>query len=280
MVEVSYLYPRWGAEHVPWADFLAEVKRQGYKGIEWYPFGEIDTNYDAVIQHIKDAGLIHAIVMTVKEVANSEDDYLQRLEKQLVELASLGKHSLQPLFITAQVGREYFELNEVYECLRICDKVQLETGMKIYQETHRNKWSYGLHKILDVLKKYPTLKLTLDISHWFCVSESYLEDQRDKLITILPHVEHIHSRVGYTQGSQIPDVTNPIYKDIVAIHLDVWQQWVDLMKVKKVKGITISTEFGPPPYLISTGDVHEDYLKQWKQNLWIKKYLNQHLNLT
>lgn len=280
MVNVNFLYPRWGAEHVDWNEFLAEVKEQGYYGIEWYPYGDRDTNYEAVIAQLKDIGLKYAIVMTVKDEPQSEADYFQRLEKQLGELASLGQHSLAPLFISAQTGREYFSLDEVYRCLSICDKVQSETGIKIYQETHRNKWAYGLHKIPEVLKKYPSLRFTLDISHWFCVSESYLEDQRDKLLNILPHVDHIHSRVGYTQGAQIPDVTNPLYKDIVDIHLEIWQQWVDLKKINGVQNITISTEFGPPPYLITTGHIDTDYLKQWEQNLWIKKYLIQLLNLT
>lgn len=280
MVGVNFLYPRWGAEHVAWNEFLAEVKQQGYHGIEWYPYGERDSNYEEVIEQIADAGLVYAIVMTVKEVPDREADYFQLLEKQLTELASLGQHSLAPLFISAQTGREYFSLDEVYRCLSICDKVQSETGIKIYQETHRNKWAYGLHKIPEVLKKYPGLRFTLDISHWFCVSESYLEDQRDKLLNILPHVEHIHSRVGYTQGAQIPDVTNPLYKDIVDIHLEIWQQWVDLKKINGVQNITISTEFGPPPYLITTGHIDTDYLKQWEQNLWIKKHLIQLLNLT
>ncbi|ACU03790.1 sugar phosphate isomerase/epimerase family protein [Pedobacter heparinus] len=280
MVNVNFLYPRWGAEHVDWNEFLAEVKEQGYYGIEWYPYGEGDANYETVIAQLKDAGLKYAIVMTVKDEPESEADYFQRLEKQLSELALLGQQSLPPLFISAQTGREYFSLDEVYRCLSICDKVQSETGIKIYQETHRNKWAYGLHKIPEVLKKYPDLRFTLDISHWFCVSESYLEDQRDKLLNILPHVEHIHSRVGYTQGAQIPDVTNPLYKDIVDIHLEIWQQWVDLKKINGVENITISTEFGPPPYLITTGHTDTDYLKQWEQNLWIKKYLIQLLNLT
>ena len=35
----------------------------------------------------------------------------------------------------------------------------------------------------------------------------------------------------------------------------------------------MTTEFGPAPYLISSGNQAQDYEEQWRQNLWIKAYL-------
>ena len=71
----------------------------------------------------------------------------------------------------------------------------------------------------SILAQYPGLKLTLDISHWYCVSESFLEDQQDLLTELLDLVYHVHTRVGHTQGSQISMSVIHYLKDIVKQHL-------------------------------------------------------------
>src|SRR3546814_6225271 len=56
--------------------------------------------------------------------------------------------------------------------------VSRESNIPIIHETHRNKWSYAAHVVKDYLSTFPRLELALDLSHWVCVSESYLEEDR------------------------------------------------------------------------------------------------------
>ena len=279
MVDIQFFYPRWGAEHVAWTDFLDRVQSDGYIGVEWYPFGEKNRNYEEMLQGLIDRSMVYCIVFAVWGKINDFSHYLILLEEQLRELASLGKCNLAPKFISAQIGREYYTQEQILACLNICKKVENQTGIPIFQETHRNKWTYGIHRIPTILSHFPSLKFTLDISHWYCVSESYLEDQQNLLISLLDNVEHIHARIGHTQGSQISDVSNAMYDDILKIHLGVWQKYLSNKIHSGKKRISITTEFGPPPYLISSGDPQQDYEEQWHQNLWMKDYLQKNLKM-
>ena len=274
MVDIQFYYPRWGAEHVAWPAFLDRVKAAGYQGIEWYPFGETQPfDYAEVLAALAARGLSYSIVFAVSGEAHNFEQYQQLLQEQLVLLGSLGQYGQAPQFISAQVGREYYSTEQIMACLAICESVEQQTGIAIYQETHRNKWPYGIHRIPSILAQYPGLKLTLDISHWYCVSESFLEDQQDLLTELLDLVYHVHTRVGHTQGSQISDVSNPLFEDIVKQHLAVWQQYIFRQVQRGRTTFTMTTEFGPAPYLISSGNQAQDYEEQWRQNLWIKAYL-------
>jgi hypothetical protein len=274
MVKLDFFYPRWGSEHIPWADFLERVRAAGYAGVEWFPFGE-NIDPKTVLQLLSKYKLKYNIVTCVQQSFDTTEAYFRLLEEQLAYYGKLAQAFVAPEFISVQMGREYFSSADVLEGLRLCERIEKQYGIEILQETHRNKWSYGLHTVMPLLESYPDLKLTLDLSHWFCVSESLLEDRPEELARILPQVRHIHARVGYTQGPQVPDVRKKLYRDIVAIHLALWQQWINLNKSKSC--LTITTEFGPPPYLISSGNRERDNERQWQQNLWMKRYLSRHL---
>lgn len=57
MIEMDFFYPRWGAEHVDWVTFLDMVKENGFSGIEWFPFGDLDTvDYESVFKLLRIEG--------------------------------------------------------------------------------------------------------------------------------------------------------------------------------------------------------------------------------
>lgn len=276
---VRFLYPRWGAEHIPWADFLDQVAAEGYAGIEWFPFGEIDQTQrlDAKALALKERGLQYTIVMTVVGAWDSFEAYCTLLEQQLTDLCAL-KAYYAPRFISAQVGREYFTNQQIIHCLALCDRVAQEQGVVILQETHRNKWSYGLHRVSAILKQYENIRFTLDLSHWFCVSESYLEDREAEVLAILPKTKHIHARIGSTQSAQVYDVRRPEFEQGVQRHWAFWKKWLTLMEEKGEQEVTMTTEFGPPPYGLTLETKALEYVFQWEQNKWMKNYLQQEIN--
>ena len=268
-MKTDFFCPRWGSEHIEWETFLQSVKSDGYAGIEWFPYGEI-TDCDKVLELLKKYDLKFSIVMAVLEDF-SFGEYLLELKKQLTELSSL-----KPLFISTQTGREYFTKEQIKACLQCCDLVSTASGIPIYQETHRNKWNYAVHRTAEILKENPNLLLTLDVSHWFCVSESYLEDQKEAVELAISHARHLHARVGHTQGSQVVDPRLPHYQEALNAHLAIWDKWIEERK-KAVDSCTITPEFGPPPYLINTSS-KTDHQMQWELNLWMKNFLDKRYN--
>ncbi|TDO19585.1 sugar phosphate isomerase/epimerase family protein [Pedobacter duraquae] len=275
---VDFFCPRWGSEHIPWDTFLPMVVQAGYRGIEWFPYGE-ECNIDEVTALLQKHGLQFTIVMTVLGEQADFAGYLQELKLRLVDLSQIGKNLGGPLCISAQTGREYFSPDQIDAILTCCLGVSRDTGIPIYQETHRNKWSYALHVMPEVLKRHPETMLTLDISHWFCVSESLLEDQQEAMKVAIGRARHLHARIGHTQGSQVADPSLPQYTDTVNAHLRVWDQWTAERKLAGIERLTITPEFGPTPYLVPTHTTKTAWEQQWDLNLWMKDLLNRRYNL-
>jgi hypothetical protein len=274
---VDFFCPRWGSEHLDWETFLTKVKNAGYAGIEWFPYGE-NSDPERVVELLKKHQLKFSIVTTVLENFSNFETYLSALEKQLSDLGRIGAGIQSPLFISAQVGREYFNKTQVDACLECCTKVSQQTNIPVYQETHRNKWAYAVHIVGDALLRHPNLNLTLDASHWFCVSESYLEDQQPAVALAIERARHVHARVGYTQGSQVPDPSWPEYATALEAHLKIWDKWIERNRAAGLTSCTISPEFGPAPYLIQINKNITAHEQQWNLNLWMKDLLHKRYN--
>jgi len=268
---MKFLCPRWGSESIPWPIFLKQVKEANYSGIEWFPFGE-SCNYSEVLDLLNQYELDFAIVMAVIEPYTTFETYLQQLETDLHQLMEIRSETKAPLFFSAQTGREFFNEQQIEKCLALCNRMEAKYKTPIHQETHRNKWSYAAHVVAPVLAKKPELKLTLDVSHWFCVSESYLEDQQAAVNLAITHAKHIHARVGSTQSSQVWDPANAEYEEALTAHLQIWDKWITKMKMNN-EPITITPEFGPPPYLVSGNRIPSLKEEQWRLNLWMKDFL-------
>jgi sugar phosphate isomerase/epimerase len=253
---------------------LQDVKKAGYNGMEWYPYAARE-DYKAVVKLLEQYDLDFTIVMTVFGQTETFDIYLEALEKQLLDLSAIQTPNKRPLQISAQTGREFFTKEQVNACFLCCKKVSNATGISIHQETHRNKWAYAAHEVYAQLKKHPDLTLTLDISHWFCVSESYLHDQEVAVDLAIQHTKHVHARVGHTQGPQVWEPTAPEYAEALNEHLRIWDKWVRHMKQSGVSCCTITPEFGPPPYMVFANREGTPFDEQWRLNLWMKDLLQQ-----
>jgi hypothetical protein len=276
-MRVEFFCTRWGAEEIDWDTFLRQVKEAGYSGIEWFPNGE-NSDPAMVVELLMKYNLKYSIVMTVTGKFAGFQQYLNDLQFQLSSLAETGKGILQPLFISAQVGREFFNIDQINQCLECCRQISKDSGIPVYQETHRNKWSYAVHILPPVLEINPDVSLTLDVSHWFCVSESYLEDQQEALDLAISRARHVHARIGHTQASQVADPAWSEYQDALEAHLKVWDQWISNKKKEGIEVCSITPEFGPPPYLTILNKNINVQQQQWKLNLWMKNLLNRRYN--
>lgn len=296
-MEVKFFCPRWGSEDIAWDTFLQKVQAAGFKGIEWFPDSSTPAEITQVLQLLKKYQLDYAIVMSVgpaSPVATGFETYSKELKDRLIQYSEIGIELIRPLFISVQMGREYYTNDQIDACLDICASVQSTSGVAIYQETHRNKWSYAAHTTAAVLNRHPALKLTLDISHWFCVSESYLQDQTPAVNLAITRTRHLHARVGHTQGSQVPDFEWPDYQEALQAHLNIWDRWIRQCTKSNLLYCTITPEFGPWPYLIDwsagttksgsgfgadTGTgTHTGTDRQWDLNTRMMRLLDQRYN--
>ena len=117
------------------------------------------------------------------------------------------------------------------------------------------------------------------MSHWVCVAESYLEDQTEALKLTIQRTEHIHARIGYTEGPQVPDPRIPGWERALDIHLGWWDQVYQQKKNEK-QVLTITPEFGPFPYMISLPSTGEPISNQWEINVFMMNLLKKRYQKT
>src|SRR5690606_32666946 len=116
--------------------------------------------------------------------------YLDALERNWYALLSYQHATAKPRVIVSQTSREYYTRAKMEACFALCERISQESSIPIIHEPHRNKWSYAAHVVKDYLKAFPRLELALDLSHWVCVSESYLEDQQEAVDLAIRHTKH------------------------------------------------------------------------------------------
>jgi sugar phosphate isomerase/epimerase len=272
MLAIKFYCPRWGAENIPWPLFGKQVKAAGFDGIEVYPL-QTPVEKPGMLALLEDKGLEFSLLHTEMKEGKNVERYKQALERNLYELVNYQTSRIKPQFITSQTGREYYTQDQMADCFAICDRISRESGIPIIQETHRNKWSYAAHVVKDYLHKFPSLKLALDISHWICVSESYLEDQQEAIDLAIQHTVHLHARVGHMEGPQVTDPRAIENKEALGHHLQCWDKWIAHLQASNISTCTITPEFGPPPYMSYKNNTREPVASQWEINCFMKDLL-------
>lgn len=271
-MHIKFYYPRWGSEHIPWSEFSQKVKQAGFDGVEVYPLATPHEKAD-MLQSFEENGLEFSLLHAEMVEGRNVERYKQALERNLRELITYQTKGIKPEFITTQTGREYYTADDMAGCFAICDRISLESGINIIQETHRNKWSYAAHVVYVYLQKHPALKLALDLSHWVCVSESYLEDQPEAVDLAIRHTVHLHARVGHIEGPQVTDPRAPENREALNHHLVWWDKWIAYVRSAGREVCTITPEFGPYPYLSYKINTTEPIASQWDINCFMKNLL-------
>ena len=238
-------------------DFCAQAKEAGYDGIEvWYPTDATDrkTLRAATDKHQLLVGFL---------AAGSDADFAVH-QKQFEESVR-GALSLNPQFINCHSGRDYFTFEQNRQLIDFTTERAQASGVPIYHETHRARILFAAPVTQRFLEEIPDLRLTLDISHWCNVHASLLQDQPEAVRAALARTDHVHSRVGHAESPQVTDPRAPEWVEAVQAHFDWWDQVVKT-KVDQGQPLTMTTEFGPPPYMASVPYTGQPLANQWDIN--------------
>ena len=223
------------------------AKEQGYDGIEGPVPGSMqETEQLALSLQQHQLFYISELATTGTYVPDrrlSVNDHLNDLNAKLDRIKYL-----EPLFITCLGGCDAWDESDsvrfLNEALEITDRLNIDISF----ETHRGRIFFNPWITQRLLKNIPDLKLTCDFSHWCVVCEG-LQTTEDELIQSLTgNAWHIHGRIGYDQGPQVPDPRSRVYQDDVQKHLQWWQWiWVEHKQQKRTI-TTLTPEFGPDGY--------------------------------
>jgi len=272
-MEIKYVCPFWGQQDASAADFIIKVVRNDYNGVEIdLPVSsEFEKNFLFEISAIrKKRDFIFIAQQWLPPASETFNEYKQRFTKRLKHLTML-----QPDFINSHTGKDFFPFDENCRLIEIAQNIAAKTDIRILHETHRGRFAFHACTLLRYLEKFPALELVADFSHWCTVSESLLEDQENIMKKIIPHVAHIHARVGYEHSPQVNDFRAPEWKYHVNRFLNWWQRIVDHNKKKKKTIMTICPEFGPSPYMPAAPFTRQPLADQWKQNVAMMEMLKE-----
>lgn len=260
------LCPQWGQEHLSIPDFLHRVKTAGYDGVDmWLPDESAERHklYDGLQQHE-----LHLVAHQHQANGNTMHDFRQSFRHYLGLCAQA-----HPLLINSHTGRDYFSFEQNLSLIDLAAEFSAQTGLVVAHETHRGRVGNSPPSIAPYLAARPQMVLTADLSHWVCVSESYLEGFTDVLTETLRRTVHIHARVGHPQGPQVPDPRAPEWAGAFACFMGWWHQIMSHRQINQHPFTTITTEFGPPPYLPTLPYSGNPVANQWEINTWLKKQL-------
>ncbi len=260
--KILFFQTDWG-NTLPMDAFLAKAKAAGYDGVElWMPAGEDKKRSlkEGLKKYELDVIFLHGTARNLPF-----EEALRVYEVGLQEILAW-----KPVKVNSHTGNDFWPLEQNLAFIELGDRYAKHVGIPVLHETHRGRFSYTLPEAAAMLRKFPNLKYTLDVSHWMVVHERLLTESDPLLQEIFPSVDHIHARVGFAEGPQVPNPAAPEWKNEVKAHLDIWEK---IIRSQTSKVFTVTTEFGPPPYMATVPFTNQPLADQWEANVWMMNAL-------
>ncbi|MGW8229364.1 MAG: sugar phosphate isomerase/epimerase family protein [Gammaproteobacteria bacterium] len=200
------------------------------------------------------------------------------LQEHLDSLESKLEHSLRldPLFITCLGGCDAWPEAKNVEFFSRAMELANAANCIISFETHRGRALFNPWITERIVAQLPEIKLTCDFSHWCVVCERLMDTELEVLQRLAPNAWHIHARIGYDQGPQVPHPAAPEYHYALRSHQD-WWELIWRQQIQKHWSVTTMTpEFGPDGYLHETPFSREPVADLWEVNQWMAQEERRH----
>jgi hypothetical protein len=226
-VKLAPIRHLWGLEHVPLADLLPRLRAAG----------------DAGLANLLEAHELRALPFVPTE-GDDVDAHVTSFASQLARAEQLGATQ-----VTAHSGRDHWSEDDAVRFFDAVTAIEANRAVIVAHETHRGRVLNTPWRTAAVLRRVEPLRLCCDFSHWVVVAERLLDPVLDELDLAAARCAHLHARVGYAQGPQVPDPRAPEYADEVVAH-EAW--WLAVWRAQRDRGLAESTvvcEYGPPRYL-------------------------------
>jgi sugar phosphate isomerase/epimerase len=246
----------WGVER-PWRAALPLLKELGFIGIE-APLPSLQQHPEVLAAT---PGLRYLPMIFTE--GDTVADHVRSFREQLT--ASLA---YEPDLVTCHDGRDAFSLDEAAAYYEAVLAIEADLGVRVAHETHRGRILYNPWTTARLLDRFDGLLLCCDFSHWVCVCERLIDDQEDIIRQCARQALHLHARVGYEEGPQVPDPRAPEYADHVAAHERWWDILWDAQQARGFEATTLTPEFGPPFYMRTLPHTNVPVADLWDICTW------------
>jgi hypothetical protein len=240
---------------------MPQVKDAGYDGIEWAIDRRVTERGLELVSQLAEKNNLKIIAQHYDTVEADYNTHFCRYSEWLEKIKPFKWAR-----ISSQTGKDFFSFQQNKNL------IDHTANYDVIHETHRGKFSFAAHVTKEYLEQIPHLRLTFDVSHWVNVAESYLEDQNAAVHLAVERADHIHARVGHSEGPQIPDPRVAEWNDALNKHLAWWDLIVERKRAAN-ETLTITPEFGPFPYMVNVPRTGEPIADQWEVNVWMMELL-------
>jgi hypothetical protein len=262
-MEIKVLSPLWGHEQLEYKMFLDKMRMAGYDGFDtWVPedAGEKKLLFDYLQTH-----QMYIVTHQHQAAGKNFTEFKSSFKKNLYRCAEP-----EPLLINSHTGRDYFSLEQNLELIDIAGEFSEKTGITVAHETHRGRVGYSPQMLAELFELRKDLFITADFSHWVCVTESMLQHFSGILTEAIGRSRHIHARVGFEQGSQVPHPAAPEWQYAVDHFFSWWDRIIKTNVKNNCKLMPVTTEFGPQPYMPSLPFSNKPVADQFEINCYMK----------
>ena len=174
-------------------------------------------------------------------------------------------------------GQRHFLIRDNLAIFKRGCELSKEYGITFTNETHRSRPTSGGPGTRQYLEALPEMRLNADFSHWVCVHESDLSDQPENVEMAIQRASHVHARVGFEEGPQVPDPLAPEWESWTQLHVGFWKRIITARKEAGADFLTITPEFGPPPYMPTEPFTNRPLADAWEVNVRFKNWLKVNL---
>ena len=217
--------------------------------------------------HDHDCRYIAEITTAGSYVPDRQATLAQHLASFQAKLADSVE--LNPLFITCLGGCDAWPETQSIEFFGRAMELAREANVTVSFETHRGRSLFNPWVTQRIVSQLPAIRLTCDFSHWCVVCERLIDSELDIIEQIANNAHHIHARVGYDQGPQVPNPAAPEYQAALQAHQRWWEIIWQSQLARGYATTTMTPEFGPDGYLHEAPFTREPVADLWQLNTWM-----------
>jgi len=190
------------------------------------------------------------------------------LQEHLDSLESKLEYSLMvdPLFITCLGGCDAWPEAKNVEFFSRAMELANAANCIISFETHRGRALFNPWITERIVAQLPEIKLC----------ERLMDTELEVLHRLAPNAWHIHARIGYDQGPQVPHPAAPEYQNALRSHQGWWELIWRQQILKHWSVTTMTPEFGPDGYLHESPFSREPVADLWEVNQWMAQEERRH----
>ena len=279
-MNIEFYRPLWGRDR-SFEKMAGEMCQQGFAGFEGHLPEDPDElksfQNECRNNNLKYVGEIctggaHPDAYWVPDRKASVEDHLNDFES---ELQRILRSELDIPFINCMGGLDAWSIDEACRFFEKAMMMSEKAGCLVSFETHRTRCFYAPWTTARILNELPEIPITADLSHWCVVAERLIDDEPG-LDAIIPRVKHIHGRVGYDQGPQVPDPAAPEYAEFVEAHQRWWERiWLSQLE-RSFSSTTLCPEYGPDGYLHTEPYSQKPVADLWQIMMWVASSERKH----